>query len=182
MESVNGVSVTRNSFRLLAVVPDDLVSLPAEAGDDWAAWVGAGCATEGGHSAPVLVSINVTALAERQGGAGRGLVAAIRARHRAADTVIEEFTTSEGYAAVAFRCRVTRRVRGRDVSTGQAQALVVYPGPGALGIVSGVCFHPDDLERAAVIVTSIAARMSVTGVTAAALPSRGRRPGWPGYR
>jgi hypothetical protein len=81
---------------------------------------------------------------------------------------VQEFTTSDGYAAVMFRGCVTRQVHGRDVTTGQAQALVVYPGPGALGVVSGVCFHPDDLDRAADIVAGIAARMTVTGVTAAA--------------
>jgi hypothetical protein len=160
---VNGVSVTRNSFRLLAVIPDDLVSLPAEAGDDWAAWVGVSCVPVGGRTALVLVSITVTAL-----GAGGGLVAAVRARHPEPGAVTEEFTTSDGCAAVAFRGPVTEEVRGGRVATGQAQAFVVYPGPGALGVVSGVCFHPDDLDRAAGIVTGIAARMTVTGVTAAA--------------
>jgi hypothetical protein len=170
MEAASGVSVTRDSFRVLAFLPDDLVSLPAEAGPEAeAAWVGVSCGRAGGRTSLVLVSITVTALAgQPPSTCGGGLAARVRARHPEADAAIEEFITANGCAAVTFRSRVTQRVDGRDVTTGQAQALVVYPGPGALGVVSGVCFHPDDLDRAAAIVGGIAARMTVTGVTAAA--------------
>jgi hypothetical protein len=170
---VSGVSVTRDSLRVMAFIPDDLISLPPEADGaaeaDWAAWVGVACAAAGERSAVVLVSMTVTALAAKPGGAsGAGLAAMARARCPELGGDVEEFTTSDGFAAVSLRGLVTRAVRGRDVITGQAQALVVYPGPGALGVVSGICFHPDDLGRAAAIVAGIATRMTVTGVTAAA--------------
>ena len=54
------------------------------------------------------------------------------------------------------------------MTTGQAQALVVFPGAGALGVVSAVCPDPADLDRAAALVTEIAARMTVTAAPAAA--------------
>ena len=177
MEAVSGVSVTRDSLRVMAFIPDDLVSLPAEAETDaqadWAAWVGVSCAVVGGRNALVLVSIAVAALTGQPGGTaggtvGGGLVALARARRPELSGDVEEFTTADGCAAVALRGLVTRKVRRREVTTGQAQALVVYPAPGALGVVSGICFHPDDLDRAVDIVTGIATRMTVTGVTAAA--------------
>jgi hypothetical protein len=167
METVTGVSVTRDSFRVLAFIPDDLVSLRAE--EDWAAWAGVHYTRVAGRSALVLVSITVTPFAPQPGSAASAALAAtVRARHPEPGTVIEEFTTQGGCAAVALRSCVTQEVRGQDVTTGQAQVLVMYPGPGALGVISGLCFHPDDLDRAAVIVTGIAAQMTVTGVTAAA--------------
>jgi hypothetical protein len=174
---VSGVSITRDSLRVMAFIPDDLASLPAEADPgadaqaDWAAWVGISCTAVGERSALVLVSIAVTALAGQPGGAaggGGGLVALARAKHPELGGDVEEFTTSDGSAAVTLRGLVTRAVHGRDITTGQVQALVVYPAPGALGVVSGICFHPDDLKRAADIVAGIATRMTVTGVTAAA--------------
>jgi hypothetical protein len=60
-------------------------------------------------------------------------------------------------------------LHGRVIPDGLAQALVIYPGPGALGIVSGICLHPDDLDPAAVPVAGITARMTITR---AALPPR----------
>jgi hypothetical protein len=82
--------------------------------------------------------------------------------------LIEEFTTPGGNCAVSVRRVVTQRLNGKNVTTGQAQALVVYPAPGALGIVSGVALDPDDLDRAAVLVMEIAAGMTVTSAPAAA--------------
>lgn len=52
--------------------------------------------------------------------------------------------------------------RGTQLTTGIAQALVIYPAPGALGIVSGICLSPDDLDPLAVLVAGVAARMTVT--------------------
>jgi hypothetical protein len=63
---------------------------------------------------------------------------------------------------------VTQRVRRRQVTTGQAQALAVFPGARALGVVSAVCPDPADLDRAAALVLRIAARMTVTAAPAAA--------------
>ncbi|MGH3246596.1 MAG: hypothetical protein ACRDOI_10360 [Trebonia sp.] len=165
---MSGVSVTRDTFRMMALVPEDLVSLPADG--EWAAWVGLTSSAVDGRNAVVLVSITVTALDVPQGaaGAGEALVARVRARHPEGTAVVEEFTTPDGNRAVGVRRTVAQRVNGRDVTTGQAQALVVYPGPGALGVVSGVALDPADLDRAADLVTEIAAGMTVTSASAAA--------------
>ena len=170
---MSGVSVTRDTFRMMVPVPEDLVSLPADG--EWAAWLGVTSTQVDGRTAVVLVSITVTALDAPQGaappGAGRAaesLAARVRARYPEATALIEEFTTPGGNCAVSVRRTVAQRVNDRDVTTGQAQALVVYPGPGALGVVSGVALDPADLDRAAVLVTGIAAGMTVTSAPAAA--------------
>ena len=170
---MGGVSVTRDTFRMIAPVPEDLVSLPADG--EWAAWLGLTGTPVDGRAAVVLVSITVTALDAPQAaappGAGRAaesLAARVRARYPAGSALIEEFTTPGGNPAVGVRRTVTQRVDGRSVTTGQAQALVAYPGPGALGVVSGVALDPDDLDRAAELVTAIAAGMTVTSAPAAA--------------
>jgi hypothetical protein len=156
---MSGVSVTRDTFQLVALVPEELVGLPADG--EWAAWLTS--TPVGGRTAVVLVSITVTAL-DRSG----SVAARVRARHRKDAALIEEFTTQGGHGAVSVRRVVTQRLNGHEVTTGQAQALVVYPGPGALGIVSGVALDPDDLDRAALLVTEIAGGMTVTSAPAAA--------------
>lgn len=168
---MSGVSVTRDTFQLMALVPEDLVDLPADG--EWAAWLTS--TPVDGRTAVVLVSITVTALEPPRGTpkatAGESLAARVRVRHpagRSGSPLIEEFTTQGGNCAVSVRRVVTQRLNGREVTTGQAQALVAYPVPGALGIVSGVALDPDDLDRAAVLVTEIAAGMTVTSAPAAA--------------
>ena len=165
---MSGVSVTRDTFRMMALVPEDLVGLPAD--DEWAAWLGLTSAPVDGKTAVVLVSITVTALDLPQGAAsaGESLAARVRTRYPEGTALIEQFTTPDGNPAVGVRRTVVQRVDGRDVTTGQAQALVVYPGPGALGVVSGVALDPDDLDRAADLVAEIAAGMTVTSAPAAA--------------
>jgi hypothetical protein len=165
---MSGVCVTRDTFRMMALVPEDLVGLPADG--EWAAWLGLTSTPVDGRTAVVLVSITVTALSAPQGAAraGESLAARVRARHPEGTALIEDFTTPGGNRAVSVRRTVTQRVDGRDVTTGQAQAFVVYPGPGALGVVSGVALDPDDLDRAVVLVTGIAAGMTVTSAPAAA--------------
>jgi hypothetical protein len=173
---MSGVSVTRDMFRMTVSVPDDLVGLAADgdADGEWAAWLGVTCRPADGRSALVLVSITVTAYTPPPGASGAEALAganaaeALAARLRANGADVEEFVTSGGSPAVGTRRVVTRRTGGRDVTTGQAQALVVYPGPRALGVVSGVCPDPDDLEQAAALVTAVAAGMTVTGASAAA--------------
>jgi hypothetical protein len=163
---MSGVSVTRGTFQMMALVPEDLVGLPADG--EWAAWL---TSTQvGARTAVVLVSISVTALSAPQGAvrAGESLAARLRARHPERTALIEEFTTPGGNRAIGVRRVVTQQVNGRDVTTGQAQAFVVYPGPGALGVVSGIALDPDDLDRAVVLVTGIAAGMTVTSAPAAA--------------
>ena len=163
---MSGVSVTRDTFRMIAPVPEELVCLPADG--EWAAWMTS--IQVDGRTAVVLVSITVTALdaPPEAGRAGESLAARVRAGHPDGTALIEEFTTPGGNRAVGVRRTVTQQVNGRDVTTGQVQALVVYPGPGALGVVSGVALDPDDLDRAAVLVMEIAAGMKVTSAPAAA--------------
>jgi hypothetical protein len=165
---MSGVSVTRDTFQMMALVPEDLVDLPADG--EWAAWLTS--TPVGGRTAVVLVSITVTALEPPPGTskatAGESLAARARAKHPAGTALIEEFTTQGGNCAVSVRRVATQRLNGRNVTTGQVQALVAYPVPGALGIVSGVALDPDDLDRAAVLVTEIAAGMTVTSAPAAA--------------
>jgi hypothetical protein len=168
---MSGVSVTRDTFQLMALVPEDLVDLPADG--EWAAWLTS--TPVEGRTAVVLVSITVTPLEPPPGKpkatAGESLAARVRVRHpagRSGSPLIEEFTTQGGNCAVSVRRVVTQRLNGREVTTGQAQALVAYPVPGALGIVSGVALDPDDLDRAAVLVMEIAAGMTVTSAPAAA--------------
>ena len=168
-ELASGVSVTRDTFQMMALVPEDLVEMPAEG--EWAAWMT--CDQVDGRTVVVLVSISVTALESPQRAASARavrdwLAARLRARYPQRGAVIEELATQCGNPAVAVRRTVTQRVNGRDVRTGQAQALVVYPGPGALGVVSGVALDPADLKRAAALVTEIAAGMTVTTAPAAA--------------
>jgi hypothetical protein len=154
---------------MIAAVPEDLVCLPADG--EWAAWLGLTSTPVDGRTAVVLVSITVTALDDAPPGAGRAdeaLAARVRARHPEGTALIEEFTTPGGNRAVGVRRTVTQQVNGRDVTTGQVQALVAYPGPGALGVVSGVALDPGDLDRAAVLVMEIAAGMEVTSAPAAA--------------
>lgn len=164
---MSGVSVTRDTFQMTALVPEELVGLPAD--EEWAAWLGVTSSQVDGRTAVVLVSITVTPFdGPLDARAGESLAARFRARYREEGTLIEQFAASGGNPAAAVRRTVTQQVNGRDVTTGQAQALVVYPGPGALGVVSGLALDPADLDRAAVLVTEIAAGMTVTSAPAAA--------------
>lgn len=170
---MSGVSVTRDTFRMTVTVPEDLVGMPAD--DEWAAWTGLTSWAAGDRTAVVLVSVTVTALDAALGAAraADALAARVRARYPEGSALVEEFTTPGGHRAVSVRRTVMQRpgprpAGGRDVTTGQAQALVVYPGPGALGVVSAIALDPDDLDRAAALVTGIAAGMTVTSAPAAA--------------
>ena len=161
------LGVTPHQFRMTARVPDDMVTLDADG--EWAAWSGFDCATDGERTSVVLVSIAVTSFAPAPEVApAEVLRAMLRARHAAGTAVIEELSTAEGNPALRIRCTVTEQRGGRSVTTGQAQAFVMFPGAGALGVVSAVCPVAADLDRAAGLVAGIAARMTVTAATAAA--------------
>ncbi|HVT70422.1 MAG TPA: hypothetical protein VHF26_21935 [Trebonia sp.] len=165
--TVRGVSVTRDPFRMTAFIPEDTVSLADDGGG--ADWTGVWTAPVAGRNAIVLVSIAVTAFdPPPAGAAGEVLTARLRARHPEGGMLIEEFAAHDGNPALAMRQTVTQRVNGRDVTTGQAQALVIYAKARALGVVTGVATHPADLDRAAALVTGIAERMTVTAASAAA--------------
>ena len=161
------LGVTPHPFRMTARVPDHMVSLDTDG--EWAAWSGFDCATDGERESVVLVAIAVTSFATTPGAApAEELGATLRARHPAGTAVIEELGTAEGNPALRIRCTVTEQRGGRSVTTGQAQAFVVFPGAGALGVVSAVCPDVADLDHAAGLVAGIAARMTVTAATAAA--------------
>jgi hypothetical protein len=166
---MSGLSVNQDAFMLTVTVPEDLVGMPAEGDGECAAWLGLQSA-EAGRNAVVLVSVSVTRLNPARGApnASDEIAARLRARHPDDTALIEQFSTPGGNPAVRIRRVVTQRVNGRDVTTGQAQALVAYPGAGALGVVSGVALDPADLDRVVVLVGQIAAEMTVTGATAAA--------------
>jgi hypothetical protein len=163
------LGITPHPFRITARVPDDMVSL--DTGGEWAAWTGVDCAAGpagGERTSVVLVAIAVTPFAPAPGAApAEALRATLRARHPAG-AVIDELTTADGNPGLRFRCAVTERRSGRAVTTGQVQALVAFPGAGALAVVSAVCPDPADLDRAAGLVAGIAAGMTVTAATAAA--------------
>ena len=161
------LGVTPHPFRMTAKVPDDMVSLDADGG--WAAWSGFDFAADGERKSVVLVAIAVTPFAPAPGVAPAEVIKAmLRARDPAGAAVIEELSTADGNPALRVRCAVTEQRSGRSVTTGQAQALVVFPGAGALGVVSAVCPDAADLDRAAGLVAGIAARLTVTAVTVAA--------------
>lgn len=161
------VCVTPHQFRVTARVPDDMVSLDTDG--EWAAWSGFDCATEGERTSVVLVAIAVTSFATAPGAApAEELGSILRARHPAGTTAIEELSPADGNPVLRTRCTVTEQRGGRQVTTGQAQAFVVFPGADALGVVSAVCPDAADLDRAAVLVAGIATRMTVTAATAAA--------------
>lgn len=161
--------VTPHPFRMLATVPEGMVGMPGDG--EWAAWTGFWSAPVNGRDVVILVSITVTAFDAPGTGAGTAadvLAARLRMRHPDAAAVIGEFRTPGGDTGVCLRCPVTEQVRGREVTTWQAQALVAYPGAGALGVVSAVALDPDDLDRAAALVAEIAGGMTVTVAPAAA--------------
>jgi hypothetical protein len=167
---MSGVSVNHDAFRMTVSVPEDLVGMPAEGDGEWAAWLGLTSTPVGGRNAVVLISVSVTELSKPRGtpDVSDDIAARLRARHPESSACIEQFVTPDGNPAVRVRRTVTQRVNGRDVTTGQAQALVAFSGVGALGVVSGVALDPADLDRAAVLVAELAAGMAVTSAPAAA--------------
>jgi hypothetical protein len=160
------MGVTPHPFRMTACVPDEMVGLDSDG--EWAAWSGVDCTADGGRISVVLVSIAVAALDPAPQAAPEALKKALATRHPAGGGVVDEFSTADGNPAVRVSGTVTQQLNGHPVTTGQAQALVVFPGAGALGVVSSVCPDPADLDRAAALVTQIASRMTVTAAPAAA--------------
>jgi len=164
---MNGLSIAQDTFQMSVTVPENLVGMQTEGEGEGAAWHGVTCAEVDERRAVVLVSITVTAF-HPQKSAGDALDARLQARHADGSACVEQFSVPGGNPAFSVRRVVTQRVNGRDVTTGQAQALVAYPGAGALGVVSAVALDPADLDWAADLVTGIAAGMTVTGASAAA--------------
>ncbi len=134
--------------------------------DGGISWLGLTAGPHAGRWSMLLIAITVTPFDPPPDIAPAGLLAAmLRAGYPPGTALIEEFQAPGG-PAVGIRRAGTLDLNGTQLTTGIAQALVIYPGPGALGIVSGICLSPDDLDPLAVLVAGIAARMTVTRAAA----------------
>ena len=165
---------SNGAFRISVRVPRHLVRVAA-------AGTGADLlftATDAGNGrdAMIVVSVSVLPFTLPTGiSADQALAAMVRARDRGDRAVVEEFQTAAGHPAIGIR-RIRPGAPREDgrlaVNTGQAQVLVVYPETGAIGVVSGACRRPGDLNATASLVAGLVARMRVTaaapGVAAAA--------------
>ena len=170
------VGQSNGTFRINVRVPRDMARVPA-AGTGADLLFTATDARNGGD-ATIVVSVTVLPFALPPGiSAGEALAAMLRARDRGDRAVVEEFQTVAGHPAIGIR-RIrpgAPRENGRlAVNTGQAQVLVVYREAGALGVVSGACRSPRDLNATAALVAGLVARMTVTAAApgcAAAAPA-----------
>ena len=177
--SWDGVDPSNGTFRINVRVPRAMVRV-ATAGTGADLLFTATDARNGGD-ATIVVSVTVLPFALPTGISAReALAAMLRARDRGDRAVVEEFQTAAGHPAIGIR-RIRpgapRENGGLAVNTGQAQVLVVYREAGALGVVSGACRSPRDLNATAALVTGLVARMTVTG---AAPGIAARRPrAWP---
>ena len=170
------VGQSNGTFRISVRVPRDMVRVAA-AGTGADLLFTATDARNGGD-ATIVVSVTVLPFALPPGISAReALAAMLRARDRGDRAVVEEFQTAAGNRAIGIR-RIrpgTPRENGRlAVNTGQAQVLVVYREAGALGVVSGACRSPRDLNATAALVAGLVARMTVTAAApaiAAAAPT-----------
>ncbi|HEY5018625.1 MAG TPA: hypothetical protein VII59_17795 [Streptosporangiaceae bacterium] len=170
------VGQSNGSFSINVRVPRDLVRVPAaRTGADL---LFTAADTRNGGDATIVVSVTVLPFAlPPEVSAGEALAAMLRARDRGDRAVVEEFSTAAGHPAIGIR-RIrpgAPRENGRlAVNTGQAQVLVIYREAGALGVVSGACRNPRDLNATAALVAGLVARMTVTAAApgvAAAAPS-----------
>ena len=169
------VGQSNGTFRINVRVPRDMVRVAA-AGTGADLLFTATDARNGGD-ATIVVSVTVLPFAlPPEVTAGEALAAMLRARDRGDRAVVEEFQTSAGHPAIGIR-RIRPGAPGENgrltVNTGQAQVLVVYREAGALGVVSGACRHPRDLNATAALVAGLVARMTVT---AAATPIAAAAP------
>lgn len=168
------VGQSNGTFSINVRVPRELVRVPASRTGADLLFTAAD--SRNGGDATIVVSVTVLPFAlPPEVTAGEALAAMLRARDRRDRAVVEEFLTAAGHPAIGIR-----RIRpgapaenGRlAVKTGQAQVLVVYREAGALGVVSGACRNPRDLNATAALVAGLVARMTVTaaapGVAAAA--------------
>jgi hypothetical protein len=167
---VGRVRRSNGSFLINVRVPKDMVRVPA-AGTG-ADLLFAATDTRNGGDAAIVVSITVLPFElPPEVAAGEVLAAMLRARDRGERAVVEEFSTRAGHPAIGIR-RIRRGAPrdygGRAVNTGQAQVLIVYRELGALGVISGACRNPADLNATATLVAGLVARMTVTSAPAIA--------------
>jgi hypothetical protein len=94
------------------------------------------------------------------------LTAVLRHRYPQASALVEEFETDHGPAAGVRRCdELTLPFPGPDgqparIDTGISQAIVIFPGTRLLGIVTGFCFHPGDIDLTTVFTAAVAHQMT----------------------
>ena len=170
------VGQRNGSFFINVRVPSGLVRVPAAGTGADLLFTAAD--TRNGGDAAIVISVTVLPFTLPPGvTAGEALAAMLRERDRGDRAVVEEFKTAAGHPAIGIR-RIrppAPRENGRpSVNTGQAQVLVVYCAAGALGVVSGACRNPRDLNATAALVAGLVARMRVSPAApglAAAAPS-----------
>jgi hypothetical protein len=177
---------SNGSFLINVRVPKDLIRAPAAGTGADLLFTAAGVAGPAGDGGGAEIVVSITVLPFElppEVAAGEALGTMVRARgrgDRAGRAVVEEFQTAAGHPAIGIR-RIRRGAPREDgrraVSTGQAQALVVYRAAGALGVVTGACRNPADLNATAALVAGLVARMTVTAAapgSATAAPAPGR--------
>jgi hypothetical protein len=98
------------------------------------------------------------------------LAAMLRHSYPEASALIEEFQTDHSQAVGVRRCdELTLPFPGPDgqparIDTGISQAMVIFPEARLLGVVTGFCFDPDDIDLTTVFTAAIAHRMRVSRV------------------
>jgi hypothetical protein len=96
------------------------------------------------------------------------LAAMLRHSYPEASALVEEFETDHGQAVGVRRCdELTLPFPGPDgqparIDTGISQAMVIFPEAKLLGVVTGFCFDPDDIDLTTVFTAAIAHRLTVT--------------------
>lgn len=94
------------------------------------------------------------------------LTAMLRHSYPQASALVEEFPTDHGPAVGVRRCgELTLPFPRPDgppvtIDTGISQAMVIFPGTRLLGIVTGFCFHPTDIDLTTVFTATIAHKMT----------------------
>ena len=94
------------------------------------------------------------------------LTAMLRHSYPQASALVEEFQTDYGPAVGVRRCdELTLPFPGPDgkptkIDTGISQAIVIFPRTRLLGIVTGFCFHPTDIDLTTVFTATVAHKMT----------------------
>lgn len=98
------------------------------------------------------------------------LAAMLRHSYPEASALIEEFQTEHGQAVGVRRCdELALPFPGSDgqpvrIDTGISQAMVIFPEARLLGVVTGFCFDPGDIDLTTVFTAAIAHRMRASRV------------------
>ncbi len=138
-------------------------------------YLGLATAELGGRGVLLLLGIAVTAFDPPDRVAPGSLLAAmLRARYPAGTALVEEFETPHG-PAVGMRRTDVLDVPAPGpgagplrLDTGVSQGMVVFPDADALGVVTGFCFNPADIDLATILVAAVACRMKITRIASPA--------------